>query len=116
MVLPAVVSLLVLHRPAGFAVLLAAHGGVGVKFPEAFALLDAPVLPAVIALARRFDETRINDAAFAGDEPLALQHRSKGRKELPRAFAPFGFDSLLEVPQGFGIRDVLAHAQAQGSS
>ncbi len=113
MVLPAVVRFVVLLGPACLAVLLAAHGRVGVETLGTLALLDALVLLAVIALARGFDKADVDDAAFAGDDAFALEDLIEGVEELATAFAPTLFDALLEVPERFGVEDVVADAQTE---
>ena len=112
-VLPAEVRFVVLLAPACFAVFLAAYGGVLVELCGALALLDALVLLAVVALARGFDEAGVDDAAFAGDEAFAFEDLVKGFEELTAAFAPVVFDALLEVPDRFGVGNVVADAQAE---
>ncbi len=113
MVLPAIVRFVVLLGPACFAVFLAAHGGVLVELLGAPALLDALVRLAVVALARGFREARVDDAAFAGDDALAFEHLAEGVEELAATFTSIGLDVLLEVPERFGIGDVVADAQAE---
>ncbi len=110
MVLPPVVDFVVLLRPACFAVFLSAYGGVGIELFGALALFDAPVLVAVVALAWGFDEAGVHDAAFAGDEAFAFKVVAEGFEELAAAFASVGLDALLEVPERFGVGDVIADA------
>ncbi|MBK8091705.1 MAG: hypothetical protein IPK32_06895 [Verrucomicrobiaceae bacterium] len=98
MVLPAVVQFVVLLRPACFAVFLAAHGGVLVELFRAFALLDALVRLAAVALARSFREAGVHDAAFSRDDAFAFEHLAEGVEEFATAFATVLFDALLEVP------------------
>lgn len=113
MVLPAKVRFVVLLGSACLAVFLAAHGGVGVELLGPFALLDAPVLFAVVALARGFGEAGVDDAAFTGDEAFAFKHPAEGLEELAAAFTPVFLDALLEVPERLGVGDVVADAQAE---
>jgi hypothetical protein len=53
-----------------------------------------------------------DDAAFAGNNAFAFKHLAEGFEELAAARTPALFDALLEVPQRFGIGDVVADAQA----
>jgi hypothetical protein len=113
MVLPAVVDLVVLLAPTCLAVFLAAYGGVGVELLGALAFLDALVLIAVVALARCVHKAGIHDAAFASDDAFAFEDLAESVEELATAFASFSLDALFEVPERFGVRDVVADAQAE---
>jgi hypothetical protein len=44
---------------------------------------------------------------------VALQHLAEGSEELSAAFASVSLDTLLEVPKGCGVWDVVADAQAK---
>jgi hypothetical protein len=76
-------------------------------------LLDALVLFAAVTLARGFREADIDDAAFLGDDAFGLQYLAEGLEEFASAFASSCLDALLEIPERFGIRDVIADAQAE---
>jgi hypothetical protein len=79
----------------------------GVELLGALAFLDALVRIAVVALARGVHKTGIYDAAFAGDDASAFEYLAEGVKELASAFAYFGLKALFEVPERFGVRDVV---------
>jgi hypothetical protein len=53
------------------------------------------------------------DAAFPGDQALIFENRVEGFEEAAGAFTSCGFKVLLEVPQRFGVGNVVAKAQAE---
>jgi hypothetical protein len=90
--------LIVLFRPACFAVLLPIHGRVGVELLGPPALFDALVVLAAVTLARCFGEAGIDDAAFTGDVALGFEMEVEGFEVLAAPLASILFEALLEVP------------------